>query len=137
MKIKPFARACRRALHRSRILQIALIVVFWLAGETLSRMLGLPIPGGVVGMAIVYVLLASGLLRLASVRRGADWFLAEMLLFFIPAVMAILEHREMLGWLGLKIAAVIVVGTIVVMAVTALTVDLMHRWSESREPIVR
>ena len=60
-------------------------------------------------------------------RLGANWFLAEMLLFFIPAVPAVMDHREFLGLMGLKILGVILGGTIAVMAVTALTTDLAYR----------
>jgi holin-like protein len=134
MALEKFGLACRRGLRRSRFLQIALIVAFWLIGEALVRASVLPIPGGVVGLFIVYGLLASRKLSLFSIRRGANWFLAEMLLFFVPAVMAVLEHHEMLGWLGLKILAVIVLGTIVVMAVTAVTVDVLCLWSATHEP---
>lgn len=134
MNIGQFALARRRGLRRSRLFQIALIVAFWLIGEALARACALPVPGGVVGMFIVYALLASRKLSLFSIRRGADWFLAEMLLFFVPAVMAVLEHHEMLGWLGLKVLAVIVLGTVTVMAVTAVTVDLLCLWSANREP---
>ncbi|SBW13226.1 LrgA family protein [Brucella sp. 10RB9215] len=119
----------RYALHNSRLMQIATLVGFWLAGEAVVRLAGLPLPGGIVGMALVLALLLSGRISLFSMKRGAEWFLAEMLLFFIPAVLAILEHRELIGMLGLKIMAVILLGTLTVMSVTALTVDLCYRWS--------
>ncbi len=118
----------RHALHRSRILQIGLIVAFWWAGQVVARVLHLPIPGGIIGMLIVLALLASHRLSLFSMRRGAQWFLTEMLLFFVPAVLAILNHREFFGLIGLKILVVICVGTLAVMAVTALTVDICYRW---------
>lgn len=124
----------RQRLHRSRLLQIGLLIGFWLAGDALVRLTGLPVPGGIVGLFLVVLLLASGRLSLFSMRRGANWFLAEMLLFFIPAVPAVLDHREFIGLLGLKILAVILLGTVVVMAVTALTVDVVCRWSLRREP---
>lgn len=119
----------RYALHNSRLMQIATLVGFWLAGEAVVRLACLPLPGGIVGMALVLALLLSGRISLFSMKRGAEWFLAEMLLFFIPAVLAILEHRELIGMLGLKIMAVILLGTLTVMSVTALTVDLCYRWS--------
>ncbi|HWK44336.1 MAG TPA: CidA/LrgA family protein [Stellaceae bacterium] len=122
------ALLCRRSLHLSRPLQIVLLVGFWLAGDLLVRATGLPLPGGIVGMLIVLALLGSRWLSLDSMRRGAEWFLAEMLLFFVPAVLAVLDHQEFLGWLGLKIMAVILLGTVMVMSVTALTVDLCYRW---------
>jgi holin-like protein len=127
MTTRQFAVACRRSLHLSRLAQIALLCGLWGVGELIARWARLPIPGGVVGMAIALALLASGRLSLVSVRRGADWLLAEMLLFFVPAVLAILDHRELFGWLGLKVLAVILAGTVTVMTVTALTVDLCLR----------
>ncbi|MGU3400587.1 CidA/LrgA family protein [Brucellaceae bacterium D45D] len=119
----------RYALHHSRMMQIATLVGFWLMGEVVVRLSGLPLPGGIIGMVLVLLLLLSGRISLFSMKRGAEWFLAEMLLFFVPAVLAVLEHRELIGVLGLKIMAVILVGTLTVMTVTALTVDLCYRWS--------
>lgn len=118
----------RRALRRSRLLQIALIVLFSLLGQALARASGLPVPGGVIGMALVLLLLATRRLRLRNVQRGASWLLGEMLLFFVPAVMSLLDHREFLGLLGVKLLAVILLGTALVMAGTALTIDLCYRW---------
>jgi holin-like protein len=118
----------RSWLRHSRLLQIGLIVLFSLAGQGVSARLGLPIPGGVVGLALMLLLLASGRIQVQAVRRGASWLLAEMLLFFVPAVMSVLDHHEFLGVLGLKLLAAIVVGTILVMIGTALTIDLGYRW---------
>ncbi|RBL83865.1 CidA/LrgA family protein [Streptomyces cavourensis] len=118
----------RSLLRRSRVLQISLLILFSLLGQALANAAGLPVPGGVIGMALVLALLASGLLRVRNVHRGANWLLGEMLLFFVPAVMSLLDHREFLGVLGLKLLVIILVGTALVMAGTALTIDLCYRW---------
>lgn len=131
MSVRNIAGFGRRNLHHHRFLQIGLLVAFWAAGELATRYLGLPVPGSIVGLLLVLALLASRLLSPAGLRRGADWFLAEMLLFFIPAVPAILDHREFFGLLGLKILAVILSGTLAVMAVTALVTDMALRWQEA------
>jgi holin-like protein len=112
-----------RALHKSRLLQVGLIVLMWLAGEWLARKTGLPVPGSVIGLFGLLGLLATGTIHLSSMRRGATFLLADMLLFFVPAVLAVLDHSEFLGLVGLKILAVILVGTVTVMSVTALAVD--------------
>lgn len=132
---KPLLRTIHLALHRSMVAQLAVLAAFWVAGEAFVRLVKLPVPGGIVGMVVVLTLLASGWLRPASVRRGASWLLAEMLLFFVPAVMAVLDHKELIGLDGLKIAAVILLGTVMVMGGTALAVDLCWRWTQrlSRE----
>lgn len=116
-----------RSLQNSRIAQVAVIVAMWLAGEAISRLSGLPFPGAVIGMFALLALLATGVIRLSSMRRGAYWLLADMLLFFIPAVLAVLDHGEFIGLIGLKIIAVILAGTLAVMCMTALAVDLGYR----------
>ncbi len=124
----------RHLLRRSRLAQIGVLAAFWLLGEAVARLAGLPLPGGIVGMAVVLALLAGGWLRPAAVSRGAAWLLAEMLLFFTPAVMAVLDHRELVGLVGLKVFGVVLLGTVLVMAGTALTVDIGLRLMAARAP---
>ncbi len=122
----------RNLLRHSKLLQIGLLILFSLAGQKIAGLFDLPIPGGVVGLLIVLGLLASGKLPVQAVRRGANWLLGEMLLFFVPSVMSLLNHRELLGMLGFKVLATIVVGTAMVMVSTALTIDLGYRWMHRR-----
>ncbi len=118
----------RSYLRRSRMLQIGVLAVFAAVGQALAGWGGLPVPGAVLGLALLLALLATGGVRLNHIRRGADWLLAEMLLFFVPAVMCLLDHQELVGWLGLKILLVIAVGTLLVMGGTAVAIDLCYRW---------
>ena len=115
MRRQRLAAAIRHTLHRNRLMQIA-------------------VPGGIIGMAVVLVLLATHRIRPDTLGRGAKWLLAEMLLFFVPAVMALLDHHEFIGALGLKLLAVILTGTLMVMASTALTVELFFRLRTRHDP---
>jgi holin-like protein len=133
MTARKFIVLFSRLVRRSRPLQIALLLAFWLAGVATVRIADLPIPGGIAGMVILLALLSSRRISVLSMRRGAEWFLADMLLFFVPAVLAVLNHRELFGLLGLKILIVIFVSTLAVMAVTAFTVDLLYRWRSNRD----
>ena len=100
------------------------MILFSLLGQALVGWSGLPLPGGVIGLGLVLALLASRLLRASNLQRGASLLLGEMLLFFVPAVMSLLDHREFIGLLGLKLLLVIVLGTALVMAGTAITIEL-------------
>jgi holin-like protein len=117
----------RRQFRKRRLPQIVLVFGFWLVGQAVANWSGLPIPGGVVGMLLVLALLSAGWLHAGSLRRGANWYLAQMLLFFTPAVAAVREHPEFLGVLGLKLLTAIVAGTLVVMVATALSIELCFR----------
>jgi holin-like protein len=109
--------------------QVALVLALWGAGEAVVRWLDLPLPGGIVGLGLLLALLGSGWLPARFVRGGANWLIADMLLFFVPAVMAAREHRELLGALGVKLGIVIVVSTLCVMAGTAWLVALSQAWT--------
>lgn len=116
----------------ARCSQVLLIVLVWFACDQASRRFHCPIPGSLLAMALLLLLLLSGLVPAVGLRRGADWLLAEMLLFFIPAVMAVWQHLPLLRAQGGRILLVILAGTALVMATTAILVDLMFRWNRRR-----
>jgi holin-like protein len=110
-------------LAGSRLAQIAVLVGFWAAGSGLAHLAGAPLPGSLIGMLALLGLLGSGALDPRLVERGAGWLLAQMLLFFVPAVVALLAHPEFLGLTGVKVLLVILGSTVMVMLATALTVE--------------
>src|ERR1700744_6165879 len=89
-------------LLASRPAQIALLALFWAGGCGLARVCGAPVPGSLLGLLALLMLLASGQLDARLLERGAGWLLREMLLFFVPAVVALMAHPEFLGLTGLK-----------------------------------
>jgi holin-like protein len=117
----------RRLVRRSRLVQVCLILALWWVSASAMRLLPLPIPSGILGFALALILLATGRISLLTLRRGSQWFTGEMMLFFVPAVVSILDHPEFIGLLGLELLAVIVLSTLAVMTVTALTVELIWR----------
>ena len=118
----------RNALKASPAAQIGLVAVLWTAGTGIAHLAGGPVPASLIGMLALLGLLGSGALDVRLVQRGAGWLLAEMLLFFVPAVVALLAHPEFLGLTGVKVLFVILGSTVMVMLATALTVEWGLRW---------
>jgi len=109
------------------VVQAAFLIAVWWVCDAAVRAAGLPIPGGVLGMAALLALLATGRLPAARLRLGASGLLNHMLLFFVPAAVTLRDHLELASPLGLKLLAVIVVGIVSVMVGTALIVELSIR----------
>jgi holin-like protein len=128
INIRAVAVTSRRRLRGNRLMQIALICATWWTATVVVHMLGIPVPAGIVGMAFALLMLATRRISLFMLRRGAEWFVGEMMLFFVPAVVSVLDHPEFIGRLGAALLAIIVVSTLTVMTVTALTVELFYRW---------
>jgi len=100
----------------------------WLAASWLSSQFLPAVPAGILGMFLVLAALWLGWLPLAWCKEGAIWLLAEMLLFFIPAVVAVIQYPEIVVSDGVRILVVIVVSTAIVMTVTSLVVERCYRW---------
>lgn len=109
------------------IFQIGIIVAIWFAAVFLSeRWLG-GFPPAIAGLGIALLLLALGLLRREWLVDGASWLLREMLLFFIPVVIAIINYAELIRAQGIAILLVVLGSTTCVMVATAFAVDLAWR----------
>ncbi|HDR9137464.1 TPA: CidA/LrgA family protein [Burkholderia vietnamiensis] len=105
-------------------LQSAALGVLWLAVHWAVRAVGLPVPSGVVGLAVLLVLLFSGRVAPAWVKDGANWLLSDMLLFFVPAAVAAVQYGGLFREDGWRIALVMLAGTAFVMVAVAVAVDL-------------
>lgn len=110
------------------VVQVLALTAFCLGCDQLAQRFHLPLPGSVLALGLLLALLATRVVPLADLRRGADWLLAEMLLFFIPAVMAVSQHLALLRSDGVRIVAVILLSTVLVMTATAFLVDAVWRW---------
>ncbi|OWY39739.1 hypothetical protein CEK28_06835 [Xenophilus sp. AP218F] len=109
------------------ISQVLLLCLVWMAASQLSSHFLPVVPAGVLGMFLVLAALWLEWLPLAWCKNGARWLLAEMLLFFIPAVVAVVQYPDVIMSAGARIVLVIVVSTLLVMAVTSLVVDRCYR----------
>jgi holin-like protein len=87
----------------------------------------------VIGLGLLLAAFASGRVQPAALQLGAGLLMAEMLLFFIPALMSLLDYGALLRSEGWRILLVIGASTLMVMLATALTVEFVCRWSDRHE----
>lgn len=110
------------------LLQVALYVGLFVLAQQLVLRLHLPLPANIVGMFLLLALILLRILPLRWVRDGARWLLAEMLLFFVPAVVAVVNYTQLLRVEGWRIFLVIALSTALVLGITALVVDRVYRF---------
>lgn len=106
------------------------ILMFQLGGEVISRALGLPLPGPVLGMvALVAAFLVAP--RMAEVvRPTAQGLLAHLSLLFVPAGVGVVVHIGVLRTEAAAIALALVGSTLAAIAVGALTFAAVARLTE-------
>jgi holin-like protein len=97
---------------------IALLLCCQLAGEALVRLLGLPIPGPVVGM----LLLLGGLIwrRRSSheLDQTADTLLRYLALLFVPAGVGVMVYLKVLSEAWVVLLITLAASTVITLLVT-------------------
>ncbi|MPW44479.1 CidA/LrgA family protein [Acinetobacter guerrae] len=109
------------------IVQIGLLLAFWWIGSILQHGLNLPISAGVIGLFLVLVGLSSGVFKLQWIKAGSDFMLAELVLFFIPCVVGLINYKSLFITEGWQLVSAVVIGTVCVMVATAYTVHLCFK----------
>lgn len=102
-----------------------LLLGFQFVGEIISRLLNLPIPGNVIGMALMLAALTIGLVREESLSEASELLLKYMALFFVPAGVGVMLYFDLIARQWLPIIVGTVVSTFVVMAVTGWVEQLL------------
>ncbi|MEF2509485.1 CidA/LrgA family protein [Vibrio mimicus] len=109
------------------VIQVAALSLIWFFSDWLVNQFHLPLPANLTGMLILLLLVMLKVVNVEWFRRGASWLLAEMLLFFVPAVVVVVNYQDLMHQEGMKIGVVLVASTILVIASTAWIVNKMHR----------
>lgn len=112
----------------------ATLLVFQWLGEVLARLFDLPVPGPVLGMAALLATLLFRSRRKEELPESLDQVSAGLLshlsLLFVPAGVGVLVHVEAIREAALPLGAVVLLGTPVALAGTAL----IGRWAGAQEP---
>lgn len=107
--------------------QILILAGFWLAGYILNQKLGIPISAGILGMFLLLFSLFFKVIKMDQVAMGATFILGELLLFFVPVVVAVVQYKSLFMTEGWQIVLSIAIGTILVMLSTCLTIHYYNR----------
>ncbi len=110
-----------------------LLLLFQFVGEGLSAWFDLPMPGNVIGMALLLLALICGWVKLEWLQEAADLLLRYMAMFFVPAGVGVMLYFDLISREWLPIIAGTVISTFVVMAVTGWTMKYLDQQEESKE----
>lgn len=112
-------------------IQVAGLMGFSLLMNRLAVWMHLPIPGSILGIFALFLLLQFRIVKLEWIELGANWLLAELLLFFIPAAVGVMNYIPLLEQDGIRILAVVILSTLIVMVSSGLLAGALSRRKES------
>lgn len=111
---------------------LALILCCQLTGEALARAWSLPVPGPVLGMAMLFAAMLASPRVAQAVRPVGEGILRHLSLLFVPAGVGIVGHLRLLGENALALAVVLVGSTVLAIAVGALVFRAVAKLTEGK-----
>ena len=93
--------------------QFLIIMGFTLAGEALQRLLPLPIPASVYGLALLLAALCLGWVKLAQVKTTGNFLSSLLPLLFVSPTVGIVENWALIRPQLLPIALLLAASTVV------------------------
>ena len=119
------------------LLQVSLLCLIALSAQWLVDLLSLSIPSSVVGLAGLFCLLALNWLPERFVAVGAAWLLGELLLFFIPPVVASIHYAPLFEQYGVSLMLTLVLGSTCVLLITGFVIDRVFRFERRHNRVKR
>lgn len=108
--------------------QLALLWAIYQGSTWFVAATGLPIPGNVVGVLLLFALLCLGVIKLKHVELAADFLLKHLVFFFVPVAVGLMEWGQVFYDYGLTLLAAIVISAVLpLLAVGGLTQFLNKR----------
>jgi len=112
---------------------LAILLLCQLLGELIVVYLNLPVPGPVIGMAILFF----GLVLYGKVpdklSDTANGLLEQLSLLFVPAGVGVMTHLTLLGNQWLPLTASLVISTLLTIAITGLLMQHLSKQATSTE----
>jgi holin-like protein len=105
---------------------IILTLCLW-AGNIVSAILPITIPGSIIGLLILFFLLAFQLIPTCWIKNSCNLFMRYMTVLFIPAAVGIMDNYSLLlaNWVPIIFASV--GGSIIVLFFTAYLTEYLHK----------
>ncbi|MDB5509617.1 MAG: CidA/LrgA family protein [Hyphomicrobiales bacterium] len=120
------------------IVSLGLLLLCQLVGEAVARATDLPVPGPVLGMALMLSLLLARdrLERVTPVElhdgtleRTSNALLANLSLLFVPAGVGVVQRLDLMATHGVALLVALGVSTVLALLATVATFRLIARWS--------
>ncbi|MCR2045040.1 CidA/LrgA family protein [Anaerosalibacter massiliensis] len=107
--------------------QLVIIFGVLLMGHMLENIIGLPIPGTIIGMVVLLICLIIGVIKVDMIEDVSKFLLENITFFFIPAAVGIISSSEHIKQQWLPILMVTILSTIIVIGVTGFIVQALER----------
>ncbi len=114
------------------IAQIGGLLGISLLGNKITQVFDLHFPGSILGILFIFLLLEAKIISLEWVETGANLLIAELILFFIPSAVGVVQYKQLIITNGASFGFVIFLSTVTVMISTGLLAEFLNKIGKGR-----
>jgi holin-like protein len=107
----------------SWILQLLILVSFYILGDEISRLFHIPLPGSVTGMLLLFLFLITGALKLEWIETTATFQLQHLTFLFVPLIASLFLTSSLLNLLHWNVILILIVSSLACLLGTAFSVE--------------
>ena len=107
--------------------QFCIILGFTLVGEALQRLLPLPIPASVWGLALLFLALCFGLVKTEQVKDASAFLISIMPVMFVSPAVGIVENWSLISGQLLPIFLLVIATTFLVFGISGSITQLLMK----------
>jgi len=113
-----------------------LTAIFWVCDQ-LSHRLGIPLPGNVMGIIVLFLLLLTGVVKESHISVAAEFLLRHLVFFFVPIAVGLMQWGGVFYDYGWVLAAAIIGSTALPLVLTAFMARALRRPATGKEQTCR
>jgi len=109
------------------IFQVCVLLGIAMLGNKVTQAYYLHVPGSIIGIFFIVLLLETKIIPLEWLETGANILITELILFFIPSAVGVIQYQQIMLANGARIGLVIFLSTVTVMMCTGFLAELVSK----------
>ncbi|WP_170289386.1 CidA/LrgA family protein [Metabacillus lacus] len=113
-------------------LQIMLLAVIYALGSLLQAGLGLPVPGSIIGMVLLFAALVFNVIPQNWIEEGSTFLLKHLTLLFIPATVGLIDYLDLFSGINSITLIIVIFSTALVMTCSAFLCQMLAGFGKEK-----
>ena len=117
--------------------QTAVLTAIFCGCDQITRLTGIPIPGNVLGIIVLFLLLLTGIVKESHISLAAEFLLRHLVFFFVPIAVGLMQWGSVFYDYGWVLAAAIVGSTALPLVIVGFMARGLRRCADKKHAMLK
>ena len=113
--------------------QTTILTAIFVGCDQLTRLTGIPLPGNVLGVIVLFFLLLTGIIKESHISLAAEFLLRHLVFFFVPIAVGLMQWGSVFYDYGWVLAAAVVGSTALPLVIVGFMAKVLRRAPRKQE----